>query len=432
MATLFMPKKDARTGKIIRGPTVPRKSVDVTNLKARQLDRQADQLAEEYERRGNPVLTILHSNAALTQADKGVVAQAITIIDDALNAFNDLPAGHVESTGRDGVLARLEKTRDALYSVLRGFNFARLPKTALLIVFEMMATDEPMVYNLFGKRPQYTLALVCKAWHDTILECPAMWCKINIRNIGPERRSIKVFRFSGGLFKAFEEVVSRSKRQELCLNISVPDLAPDGTITNKTNGPGQAYWAKKHVFLLVKQASRWAKVKISCVPSLMACLCVLRPSLLRNLSHLSLGLKPIPGEVYEKVYTVQGITKALDPKRCKIVLQGFEVLSRKDNLITDEKRRFLTVQDGALLDSFDLPSLRTVTINSKLSSKTVGLIADSTFISVAVLLTHSKCTTKITMLTLTNPVFSETLLDLLHSLTNLAELQGPSLAVRMN
>ncbi|KAF9024406.1 hypothetical protein BDZ89DRAFT_121435 [Hymenopellis radicata] len=286
----------------------------------------------------------------------------------------------------------------------------------------MMAADEPMVYDLFGKRPQYTLALVCKAWHDTILEYPAMWRKINIRNIGPERRSIKVFRFSGGLFQAFEEVVNRSKRHQLCLNISVPDLAPDGTITNKTNGPGQAYWAEKHVYLLVKQASRWARVTILCRPSLMACLCVLRAPRLRSLRQLSLALKPIPGELCTDVYTVQEISKALEPKRCKIVLHGFEVLSREAKLITDEKRRFLTVQDGALLDPFNLPSLRVVTINSKLSPTTADVIADSTITSVVVL-ARSKCTTKITMLTLTNAVFSETLLDLLHSLTNLSELQ---------
>ncbi|KAF9024413.1 hypothetical protein BDZ89DRAFT_1041098 [Hymenopellis radicata] len=423
MPTLFMPKKDRRTGKIIRGPTVPGKPVDTITQKARQLDRRAVQLTEEYEKQGTPLYTILHSNAVLTRADKGVVAQAFTIIDDTLNAFNDLPSCYLESAG-DGPLARLEKTRDALCSILCGLNWAHLPKTALLVVFEMMATDAGMVYDLFGKRPQYTLALVCKAWHDTILECPAMWSKIRIRNFEPRPDSIKVFRFSGALFKAFEEVVNRSKRHELCLGINIPKLATDSTLMKeKTSDPGPAYWAEKHIFLLVKQASRWARVTILCRPSLMACLCVLRAPRLRSLRQLSLALKPIPGEVCTDVYTVQEISKALDPKRCKIVLQGFEVLSREAKLITDEKRRFLTVQDGALLDPFNLPSLRVVTINSKLSSATADLIADSTITSVAVLLARSKCTTKITMLTLTNAVFSETLLDLLHSLTNLSELQ---------
>ncbi|KAF9030431.1 hypothetical protein BDZ89DRAFT_667858 [Hymenopellis radicata] len=313
--------------------------------------------------------------------------------------------------------------RDALCSVLRGFNRAHLPKTVLLVVFEMMATDAGMVYDLFGKRPQYPLALVCKAWHDAILQCPAMWSKIRIRNFDPEPRSTKVFRFSGGLFKAFEEVVNRSKRHELCLSIAVPKLATDSTLMKeKTSDPGQAYWAEKHVCLLVKQASRWARVTILCRPSLMACLCVLGAPRLRSLRQLSLALKPIPGEVCTNVYTVQEMSKALDPTQCKIVLQGFEVLSREAKLITDEKRRFLTVQDGALLDPFNLPSLRVVTINSKLSPTTANVIADSTITSVAVLLARSKCTTKITMLTLTNAVFSETLLDLLHSLTNLSEL----------
>ncbi len=387
-----------------------------------QLDRQIVQLVEAYDQPGHPIYAVLHTNDVLTEVDKGVVAEAIAAIEDKLNTYNSLKVPDIYLKRKhDGSITRLDKTREALNIVLHRSNWAHLPKSVLLVIFQMMATDG-MVYDLFGKRAQYTLALVCKAWCESALECPAMWSNIRIRTYTPEAPTTKPFRFSAKLFKAFEEVVGRSKKHELRLSLDIKEIAVDRTQVT-TNDPGQTYWAKKHVFLLVKQASRWAAVKMSCEPSLMACLCVLRPPVLGNLRQLCLRLKPVPGVVYTKVYAVQELLRALERERCIVVLQGFEVLCPEGRLITDEKRQFLTVQDGAPLHPFELPSLRAVTITSKLSSTTAGLIADNTFHSVSLLFARSNCTAKITMLTLTNAVFSETLLDLVHSLANLMELQ---------